>query len=282
MTPIKDAYINSWTALIALFGSVFAMWGLNLAGGQLLVIPFALVGFFVIGFVGFAPKQLAHSAILSGFAAFLSEGGLTRVNIGNELGKGLALHYRIVLVSAYSYTLAAFTLMTWSFANAPSAFWIIFLAVLLLLMAQQLHGTSSAWLPKVVSTYAVACILISLWSTFGGAYSGQAFDALSGEPAYMVDPITGTIDSLNRMPRDCRPTGTAHSNFNYGVDGTCFSAATGQRLVPITSDQALQRNPTSWGGMILKKAGVRSWWIIAGVGIIVALALIALGGPNHP
>jgi hypothetical protein len=155
---------------------------------------------------------------------------------------------QIVLGVAFTYIVSMFTLGTWPFAESPGSFWVFLAAILVIFITSELFGILTSWTPKIVLFYAVACIFIAGWQTLGGSFTGSAFDPLTGEPKYMVDPTTGRNDPLGRSPAECRGDGLRHDVFDYKNFGICFSAETGQRLVPLTSETATGRNPLTWLG----------------------------------
>jgi hypothetical protein len=254
LRPVNIFYLNAWTALAGLFVLVLLMWLFNIFGAQWLNIPFALAGLAMILFVGFAPSNMKHSLVLGGISAVFRQRKLYE-----ELRSGISVHYRIIIAAAYAYTMTAFTLMTWSFVESPGSFWIGFTGVLVLLMAQQLYGIGARMMPIFVTGYVALCIMISLWGTLGGAYSGRAFDPQTGAALYMVDPTTGNIDSLKRTPAKCQMS-------------NCYSAETGAKLVPMNQNQALTRNVSAW-----PKLGVEAAQSVVGTSIgTIALATVGV------
>ena len=221
------------TGLIALV----AMWLLNLltdwAGTYGTFWPavgsMAFFASFLIGFGGYIAiwRQIAKPRNIR-FGAFV----FATLNIFQWKNpvRGAITGGKTVLdltgVIGLYYLFASLVLWTWGFSNSPMAFWVGLAAIIVLTSLGAGRGIRM-W---VMTIYAAGVLLMALGSTIGDVYQGKSFDSDTGAPLYMVDPTTGRIDSEGRRPEDCKA-------------GKCFSAETGQKLRPMTKEEALKRNP---------------------------------------
>ncbi len=287
ITPVQNALERIWLGVGAILATVVVMWIFNIIGLQGVNVPIALIGTLLIVMVGFKATLLVNFGIFGAFISLLQD---------KDKSQGVATGFiwltNLVVALGLGFVLAAFTLMTWSFKQAPGAFWILFFGVTLILLVQQHFKLKSNWAPKIVTGYALICILVAGFTTFGGAYTGNSFNPETGEPRYMVDPVTrNVIDGIE--PRDCRPVikkdgesyKYTHLNkngmvFDYATKGTCFSPETGQRAVPMSQEEAIKRNPGAWVGGASQAVDAtslpgwfkESWgWLLAATAVIILL-----------
>jgi len=279
-----------WLGIMALLATIFVMWLLNIMGYRGVNIPIALIGSLLVAMVGYRATNLLT---FGGFGAIIS--ALQDKDKSQGAATGLIWLTEILVALGLAFVLSAFTLMTWSFKQAPGAFWILFFAATLILLVQQ-HWKMQAGMAKwLIIGYAVLCSMVAIWTTFGGAYTGDSFNAATGEPEFMVDQKTGNLDSLNRSPADCRPVYKKNGKtyrykhvteagvvFDYANRGTCFSAETGKRLVPMTPDSAISRNPVSAvaAGVATLSGSKPAVWVKEKTGVpwFVWVALVAVVG----
>lgn len=245
-TPVKDSLRNIWKGIIILLLAITAMWMINIWVSPIVNFPIALVGTILIAMTGFKSAMLVNFGIFGAFISLLQDKDKSQ-----GAATGLIWLTSLVIAIGYAFILGAFILLTWSFESSPGAFWIIFLGATLLLLMQQVYDIKTSWAPKVIGSYVVVMMTVAMWTTFGGAYSGQSFNPKTGEALYMMDTTTGSIDTEGRSPEDCRPLGRSHVSktgviFDYANKGTCFSAGTGKRLIPLTTNAATLRSPAAW------------------------------------
>ncbi len=258
-------------ALIALT----AMWLLNLltdwAGTYGIFWPIvggtAFFASFLIGFGGYFAiwRQVAKPRnIRFGAFVFATFNALQWKNPVRGAVTGAQTVLQLTGVIGLYYLFAALVLWTWGFSNSPMAFWVGLAAIIVLASL----GAGAGIRALVMTLYASAVLIMALWSTFDDVYHGKAFDPETGATLYMVDPTTGRIDDNGRSPGDCTE------------ETKCFSAETGQELVPMTKEQALKRSP---GGIADKAiagvSGVTASVSALGTG---AVSAVTGGGSNCP
>lgn len=269
-TPVRDALTAVWLGIIILIGLIFLMWVFNVIGWKGINIPITVLGTLVIGFAGFRSNLLLQVGLLGAIVSLLEDKDKSQ-----GVTTGLLWLTRIIIVLAYAFVFTGFTLITWSFEENPAGFWVILIGISLILLVNEVYGRSNKWAPNVLTAYVIFVMIVNVWATFGSPYVGRSFNPHTGEPKVMVDPVTHKTDSLKRTPAECRPAGTNHDGFPYNDKGTCFSAETGKRLVPMAPESAMIRNPTSWIG-----AGWSKWGEVAGANqllwIIPVAVLVAL------
>ena len=237
-SKLRDATEVSRLAILGCLGVIILMWLINIFGFKAVDGVLGLIGLVLVVFLTISPKIMLPSAAVAGLSALLSKNN----PVVGALG-GPRWVVSIARAFLYGFLFFATFLTFWSFENSPFAFWGIFLLAMMMFIWRERYGNGLSIMKWIEWSYIVVCGAALLWSTFGGVYHGEAFDASTGEPLSMVDQKTGHIDDAGRQPSDCRPEGAPHKDFNYAARGTCFSKETGERLVPISADQALLRQP---------------------------------------
>lgn len=283
ITPVQNALERIWLGIGAIIVAIAVMWIFNILGWQWVIIPIALVGSLLIVMVGFKASLLVNFGLFGAFISLLQDKDKSQ-----GVTTGFIWLTNLVVALGLAFVLSAFTLMTWSFKQSPGAFWILFFGITLILLVQQHYKIKTSWAAPLISGYAVICIIVAGFGTFGGAYTGNSFDPKTGEPRYMVDPKTGTIvDGIK--PSDCRPliknmkpphVSAEGIAFDYAGQGTCYSPETGRRAVPMTEAEAVKRNPTAWAGSISQAvdamslpAWLKGWWLPALITTVVVALL---------
>lgn len=237
-SKLRDVSELARFAILGCLGVITLMWLINIWWNPAINGFFGLIGLVLVVFITLSPKILLPSAAVGGLSALLSRSNPVRGALNGPLWV-----VSIARAFVYGFLFFATFLTFWSFENSPFAFWGIFLLALMMFIWRERYGNGLSMMKWIEWSYIMVCGLALLWSTFGGVYHGDAFDANTGEPLSMVDQKTGHIDDAGRQPSDCRPYGAPHKGFDYAARGTCFSKETGERLVPISADQALLRQP---------------------------------------
>lgn len=212
-----------WKSVVIALVAICGLWLFNIAGLRAWNVAFTVLGYVGIWWIGLKPAHVALSGAAGGlFAAFFDR------DLSQGLGRGPAVLYQVVRQIAYIYLLIGFASFTWDFSGNPVAFWLVLIGIIILIETGDVLGK---WKNRIIAGYVAISIGAALLSTLG-VYSGRAFDPNTGEALYMVDPTTGRIDSEGRKPGDCAAK-------------PCFSPETGEKLVPMQREQALERNPAS-------------------------------------
>lgn len=214
-----------WKSILIAVSVIIVMTLFNTYELRGINIFLTFLGYAFIWWFGLRPTHMAYSAGGGGIFAALFDRDKSQ-----GVGSGPKVLFGVVKDVSYTFLLVGFSLFTWDFSGHVWAFWVVLAGVIILI--QTGNDRLDAWRNRIIIGYTLLCIVASLWTTFG-AYSGRAFDPETGAPLYMVDPTTGRIDSEGRGPSDCT--------------GSCFSAETGVKLVPMTKEQALKRNPAAIG-----------------------------------
>ena len=213
-----------WKSILIAISVIIAMALFNTYELRGVNIFLTFLGYAFIWWFGLRPTHMAYSGVGGGIFATLFDRDKSQ-----GVGSGPKLLFGVVKDVSYIFLLVGFSLFTWDFSGHIWAFWVVLAGVMIL---TQTSAGMNGWKNRIIIGYTLLCVVVSLWSTFG-AYSGRSFDPTNGAPLYMIDPTTGRIDSEGRGPQDCA--------------SDCYSAETGTKLVPMTKEQALQRNPAAIG-----------------------------------
>jgi len=210
-----------WKSVVVALVAVTGLWLVNISGFAAWNVAFTVLGYIGIWWFGLRPTHIALSGATGGLFATLFDRDLSRT-----WARGPAILYQVVRQVAYIFLLIGFASFTWDFSRSPLAFWLVLIGVTILIQTGDALGK---WKNRIIVGYVLVSIGAALFSTLG-VYSGRAFDPDTGGALYMVDPTTGRVDSERRTPADCAAK-------------PCYSAETGQKLVPMQKEQALERNP---------------------------------------
>lgn len=245
----KNAKLAMGLVFIVMLGINWMDFG---GGFRAINIAITIVGFWKWYETAFKPTHLKY-ATFAGMAWSV----LTLKKPGDGIKEVMTEFGKLVNNVGYIWLLVGFTLSTWSFANNPVAFPIIAVGIIIV----TLTGVATGWRAWIISAYAILAITVAIWSTFGDSWNGRSFDPNTGAAMHMVNPETGVVDPLGRTPEYCAAQ----------VDG-CFSQ-TGQKLVPITPEQALSRDVSAWPGLGAETAqnatGLPIWLIVVIVAMLV-------------
>lgn len=231
------------------------------AGGLIFSMLLGFLGYFSLWFFVLRARNITVLAFLGATVNALTFNNPVR-GAKDSVKTLLSITATIGLIFLFTHLV----LWTWPFANNPGAFWLVFAAVIIL---TSLPGVPALriW---IMGAYTVLVLIMALYSTLG-VYSGSGFDPHTGAPLHMVDPTTGQMDSLGRSPSDC-------------TDATpCFSALSGEKLVPMVKDQAMKRSLSGQAATAVSDAeaalpGVKvtDWIVRIAVGLTLLLLLLFL------
>lgn len=253
----KNAKLAMGIVFIVMLGINWMDFG---GGFRAINIAITIIGFWKWYETAFKPTHLKYATFVG-----LAWAVLKQKNPGDGVKEVMVEFGKLVNNVGYIWLLVGFTLSTWSFANNPVAFPIIAVGIIIVTMT----GVGSGWRAWIISAYAILAITVAIWSTFGDSWNGRSFDPNTGAAMHMVNPATGAIDPLGRTPEYCAAK----------VDG-CFSQ-TGQKLVPITPEQALSRDVSAWPGLgaeTAQNATGMPIWLIVIIVVAVAGGIYLLGG----
>lgn len=159
-----NAYLKLWQGALILIALVIIMWILNLIGAPIINLLIGMVGMLGIAFITFSPKAVFIFFGLGAVVAELKDEDITQGTV-----KGVAAQYRVFLAVAYAFMGLAGLLATWSFRASPMAFWMVaFFGTFLLIMNAYYNTSSGKRMHQIGTTYALAVIILSLWSTLYG------------------------------------------------------------------------------------------------------------------
>lgn len=222
----KDVHYGVGIAVAIALGTLFIQSGLtywDATRGAILF--FGIIGYAGIWWFGIRPTNLKAAGIGGFFYGLFSD-----TDKSQGVAQGLKVLAKFVQDIAWAFLVASFFMATWPFGLGIFLSWMIMAGVLILSQM----GVGGKWRIIIVTTYVVGAIIWGLWNT-SGVYAGAAFDPDTGEALYMVDPLTGHIDSEGRTPADC-------------VSVKCYSNESADtELVPMTTEQAHARNPLEIG-----------------------------------
>jgi len=231
LDPLQNGVMVIWIAIATLLSSMALMWTMDLSHWPIFTVInvfLTIVGTLVILMVTFRASSLIGFGLLGALINLLEDKDKSQ-----GAAVGLRTLINIALAISHAWIVGAFIILTTDSANSPMAFWILFIGSALLLSMQRIDTSKTYWAPKIVGTYAVVMMILYAWSLTGGAYNGRAFDPNTSNALYMVDPVTKTIDTEGRTEEECLET-------------PCYSSLTGNMLVPISAEDAINLTPTGF------------------------------------
>jgi hypothetical protein len=241
-TKLRDAAEAAGLAIFACLTIIILMWVINAWVNPAINGVFGLIGLVLVVLLTLSPKVIQPTAALTGLIALLGKQNPLRGTL-----QGPIWVVSVARSFLYGFLFFATFLTFWSFEESPWSFWGFFLVAIMFFIWRERHGSMGGWAKWLEWGYIVGCGGLLLWSTFSDVHHGKAFDPKTGEARFMVTASTGNMDSEGRSPQDCRPA-DAGEDFSYAEKGLCFSEETGERLVPMTKDQALRRSPSGLVG----------------------------------
>lgn len=244
---VTSSYRNAWLIAAFIYLTLpLPMWWLNVAAESsgwvyLNLIP-TILGTIAIFFWGLRPTHIL---------AFGGIGGLMEKLRDKDTSQGVAIGpywlYRAVLWFGFGFFMIGITLTTWSFHEAPGAFWIGYGSLLGLVIVFQLLRWNGTWAPYIALIYLLGCLAVSAWQTFG--YEDVAHQELineNGLPDAMGYRVDGKFIAVDgKIPQDCKPT---DAPFLYGPDGEMFNFAENNRawMDRHSHDKWSNKTRTTW------------------------------------
>lgn len=259
--------------VILLFIITVLMWICNIAGFNGVNIILAFFGLGLIGFVFTKPDLLLHVIPIEGFFSWLRDEDASQ-GAANSLGK----LSRIGIGVIFAFSMNSVALATWSFAQAPMAFWGLELIIIAFASWGAIYRSRGDMSKKITAGYLTVAALALIWSTFGITLDYGVPDQVrdeSGNIIVMYNPVTKEF-APDVSVSEC----ASRLNGCFGVEGN--------KLEPVTQESVNNRNPKVWLG---KTVDLPYFWqtlvgivtltlllvFVPGVrGAIVPVALIAV------
>lgn len=172
---VVDPYWKAATTVIlVVFGLTFLMWLINVSLHPMINLIFFFPGAALVLALGFSPVPILTFLGLGGIAAALGDRDTSQ-----GIASGPSLQYKVVMGALFAFMTTAGFLSTWSFKSAPFAFFLVFAMILLLTVTWEVFGSRSIkTTAKIVTAYAVAIIVLSLWTSL--SFSDEVENTVSG------------------------------------------------------------------------------------------------------
>lgn len=155
---VHDALV---IALCTLCGLILVMWGLNAYVTKEINYFFFFVGGILLIINGSTPRIAGLSAAGGIIVQELNDKDKSQGAI-----KGLQVLYKVVTGVLFGFWVLAGLLSTWSFKEAPGAFWPIAAMALTIGITIELFSMKGGVFKWVVIIYAVGVICTAFWQTF--------------------------------------------------------------------------------------------------------------------
>lgn len=180
----NNVYKSLVMALVAMFGLTFVMWGLNAIGAKEINYIFFFFGGMLILIMGFTPRLVGLSAV-GGFVI----NGLNDKDKSQGMVKGIQGLIKAVSGILLGFWIASGVLATWSFREAPMAFFPIAAMALTIGVTVQFYGMKGGVFKWVVLIYALGVIGTAFYQTFPKEWKEAATPApRSSTPTTRVAP----------------------------------------------------------------------------------------------
>ncbi len=242
-------------SLLTLVGMLLIMWLINLVYHPLNFIP-AIIGLLAIAGVLTSSTVLAHSIPIGAIFTFLKDRDVSQ-GIANTPGN-LA---KVGLIYLHVFSMSSVVLATYSFGEAPFAFWGLLLVIVAFTTLGLVYGKRGNWSRRLQLLYLTGAFLALLWSTFGISLNYNLPEEVSdenGAAVVMYNPVTKEIVP-DLSPADCTETKPCYAKDGVGV-----------KLEPLTTEEANWRNPKVGVVKLLELTGSPWFWLGA---ILLAITI---------
>lgn len=148
------------TMMMLCIGLIIIMWGINAFGGKEVNYVFFFAGGILLILQASNPRVVGGSALAGTVVQGLRDEDLTQGAV-----KGVMVLYRVMLGMLFGFWVLAGLLSTWSFKEAPGAFWPIAAMALTIGVTIEFFEMKGGVFKWVVIGYAVGVILVAFWQT---------------------------------------------------------------------------------------------------------------------
>ena len=190
-----EVYSALVAAILGLCATIFGMWLLNAFMAKEVNYFFFFIGGFLLLIKGFKPPVVGASAIGGVGLHFLADKDLSQGAI-----KGLQVLYKVVTGVLFGFWVLAGLLSTWSFKEAPGAFWPIAAMALTIGITIEFFNMKGGVFKWVVIIYAVGVICTAFWQTFPKEWKSVMTPATPVATVPRVVPApswVGVVQTLN-------------------------------------------------------------------------------------
>lgn len=147
--------------LLGTVGLVVIMWAINAYGAKEINFIFFFLGGILLLIMGFTPRVVGISAV-----AGLAVNGLQDKDLSQGTVSGMKALYKVVTGILFGFWIVAGLLATWSFKEAPMAFWLVATMAMVIGVAIEFYEIKGGVFKWVVIIYAIGVILAAFWQTF--------------------------------------------------------------------------------------------------------------------
>lgn len=175
--------------MLGTMGLLLVMWAINAYWMKEINFFFFFLGGILLLVMGFTPRVVGMSAV-----AGLAVNGLQDKDLSQGTVSGVKVLYKVVTGILFGFWVVAGLLATWSFKEAPMAFWpVATMAIVIGIVIEffEMKGGVFKW---VVIIYAVGVILVAFWQTLP-----------SGVKSMFVTTNEATLDEwiITKVPVGC-------------------------------------------------------------------------------
>ncbi len=146
--------------LLFILIATLAMWCFNISGLKEVNFIFFFIGGLYLVAKFSQPKMVVAGAVIGTVA-----GGLRDKDLSQSAAEGVKWLYKIALGLVLGFWVLAGMLATWSFENAPAAFFPVAAMTMLLAVMVEFFEMKGGMFKKVLVAYAVGVIIVALWQT---------------------------------------------------------------------------------------------------------------------
>lgn len=163
-------------ALVAMMmwciGLIIIMWGINALGGKEVNYVFFFLGGIFLILKASNPRIAGASAIAGSTVQ-----GLRDEDLSQSAVKGVVVLYRVMLGLLLGFWILAGLLSTWSFKEAPAAFFPIAAMALTIAVTVEFFNMKGGIFKWVVIGYALGVILVAFWQTVPADWKSKTSQA---------------------------------------------------------------------------------------------------------